>query len=270
VDSIEIVVDAVEAELAGGIMWATGVAGIEERDEPDGRVRLIAGVPEEHTDAVAAALDVHWPVVRGRLEPEFWEDEWRAYARAVRLDGGFVVQPPWIDPIAEPGDRVVSLDPGRAWGHGAHPSTVIAANCLIGLDVGRRRVLDVGCGSGLLAILAAFRGADRVVAVDIDLAAVEATLANAMVNGVGELVEVSATPAATVDGPFDVVVANIGLSVLRDLAPALTGQVAPGGFLVLSGLLDDQADAAVEAYPELRESSRSADEGWTAVVLQRN
>ena len=92
-----------------------------------GRVKLIAGVPEEHTDDVAAALDRHWPVVRGRMDPDQWVDSWRPYAKAARLSGGIVVQPPWIAPIAEPGDLVVSLDPGRAWGHGAHPSTLLAA-----------------------------------------------------------------------------------------------------------------------------------------------
>ena len=269
-DSIEIVVDASEAELAGGIMWATGVAGIEERSQPDGRVKLIAGVPEEHTDDVAAALDRHWPVVRGRMDPDQWVDSWRPYAKAARLSGGIVVQPPWIAPIAEPGDLVVSLDPGRAWGHGAHPSTLLAAEDLLaagGLDA--RRVLDVGCGSGLLAIVAAIRGAHTVVAVDIDPAAVEATLANAMVNGVGDLIEVSSTPVAIVDGPFDLIVANIGLSVLADLATVLTGHLVEGGAIILSGLLDDQVDAAIAAYPALTEVRRRELDGWGSVIFTR-
>lgn len=269
-DSIEIVVDGAEAELAGGMMWEAGVAGIEERDEPDGRVRLIAGVPEEATDAVVASLDRYWPVVRGVMEPERWVDSWRPYARAARVSGGIVVQPPWIEPIAEPGDIVVSLDPGRAWGHGAHPSTLLAAEDLVATaPLAGASVLDVGCGSGLLALIAAMRHAEPVVAIDIDPAAVEATLANAAVNGVADRVDVSTTPVRLVEGRYDIVVANIGLSVLVDLAGALTDLVADGGRLVLSGLLDDQIDAAVGAYPQLTELSRRELDGWGSVVLVR-
>lgn len=250
-------------------MWASGVAGIEERDESDGRVRLIAGVPEEATSAVVEALD-RWTVEVEPMDPDRWADSWRPYAKAARISGGIVVQPPWIAPIAEPGDLVVSLDPGRAWGHGAHPSTLLAAEDLLaagGLD--GRRVLDVGCGSGLLAIVAAIRGAHTVVAVDIDPAAVEATLANAMVNGVGDLIEVSSTPVAIVDGPFDLIVANIGLSVLADLATVLTGHLVEGGAIILSGLLDDQVDAAIAAYPALTEVRRRELDGWGSVILTR-
>lgn len=269
VDSIEIVVAPEDVERAGGLMWASGVAGIEERDEPDGRVRLIAGVPPEHADNVAAALGDSWEVTRGRLDPDQWTDSWKPYARAARIGDGIVVQPPWVAPIAGPGDLVISLDPGRAWGHGAHPSTLLAAEDLVALGtLERRAVLDVGCGSGLLSILAALRRSHRVVALDVDPAAVEATLANAMVNGVGPRVEVSSDPVATVAGPFDVVVANIGLGVLEELAPAIGRAVATDGVLVLSGLLDEQVDAVVAAYPAFRESSRRELEGWASVVLR--
>lgn len=266
---MEVVVEAVEAEYAGGLMWAHGVAGIEERDEPDGRVRLIAGVPADHVDEVVTALDVHWPVTRGRLQPELWEDEWRAHARAARLDDGLVVQPPWIPAIAGPGDTEIALDPGRAWGHGAHPSTVLAANHLIALRLEGARVLDVGCGSGLLSVVAAIRGAAAVTGIDIDPAAVGATLANAAVNGVDDRVAASITPAEMVTGTYDVVAANIGLGVVRDLAPVFGPLVAPGGALVLSGLLDDQVDEAVAAYPSFVVEDRTSLDGWGAARLRR-
>ena len=271
-ESIEIVVAAEDVELAGGLMWAWGVEGIEERVESDDpaapTVRLIAGVPAEFADDVAAALVDRWPVARGQMQPELWADSWRPYAKAVRIRDQLVVQPPWIDPIARPGDVVISLDPGRAWGHGAHPSTVLVAEELVEIgSLARLSLLDVGCGSGLLAIVAAVQGAARVVAVDIDPGAVEATLSNAAVNGVDHLIEVSTNPVATIGGTFNLVVANIGLGVLRELAGTLVRLVADGGALVLSGLLDDQVDDAVAAYPTMIEVRRRDLDGWGVVVL---
>lgn len=268
VESIEITVPAEEVELASGTMWGAGVAGIEERADADGRVRLIAGVESERVAAVEAALASRWAVTRGEMHPEEWADAWRPFARAVRLSGDIVVQPPWIDPIAGPGDTVISLDPQQAWGHGAHPSTVGTAEAMLASGrLAGGSVLDVGCGSGLLAILAAIRGARRVVAVDVDPAAVEATLANALVNGVDALIEVSSTPVGVLGGRFDVVAANIGLGVLAELSTVLSALVADDGLLLLSGLLDDQADAAAAAYPGMVELSRSSSEGWSVVVL---
>ncbi len=267
VNSIEIVVDAAEAEEAGGLMWASGVAGIEERDESDGRVRLIAGVPEEATSAVVEALD-RWTVEVEPMDPDRWADSWRPYAKAARISGGIVVQPPWIEPIARPGELEVVLDPGRAWGHGAHPSTLLAAEDLVAAgDLAGRSVLDVGCGSGLLSVLAALRGADAVVAIDIEAAAVEATLANALVNDVADSIDVSTTPVQVLDVRFDVVVANIGLGVLVDLAAPLADRLGPDGRLILSGLLVEQVDAARCAYPDLREMSRRELDGWGSLVL---
>lgn len=267
--SIEITVEPDEVDLASGLMWTAGVAGIEERDLPDGRVRLIAGVEPDRVDDVADELSERWPVERGELDPDAYLDAWRPYARATLLADEVVVQPPWIEPADRPGDVVISLDPGRAWGHGAHPSTSLAAEEILRLrPLAGWTVLDVGCGSGLLALVAARYGASRVVAVDIDTAAVEATLANALVNGLDDRVEVSTTPVGLLTDRFELIAANIGLGVLVEIAPVVTGLLAPGGALVLSGLLDDQVDAVVEAYPGLTlESTRSAD-GWTAVTLR--
>lgn len=267
--SIEIVVTPAEVELASGLMWAAGVAGIEERDLPDGRVRLIAGVEPSRIDAVADELAERWEVERGEPDADAYMDAWRPYARAARLADEVVVQPPWIEPIARPGDVVISLDPGRAWGHGSHPSTMLAAEEVLRLrPLAGWTVLDIGCGSGLLAIVAARYGASRVVAVDVDPAAVEATLANALVNGVDDRIEVSATPVGLLSERFELIVANIGLAVLVEMSTVVTGLLAPGGALVLSGVLDEQVDAVVDAYPGLTVESRRDADGWAAVTLR--
>ena len=273
VDSIELVVALDEVDDASGLMWAAGVEGIEERSEPNGGVLLIAGVPPERTDAVIAALAPRWEVARGVMETEKWLDAWRPFAKAVRLSDGVVVQPPWVESIAAPGDLVISLEPGRAWGHGAHPTTVLVARELVdattavGSAVAGASVLDLGCGSGLLAVLAAVFGAASVVAIDIDPEAVRATADNAVANEVAQLVTVSDTPVENLTAAFDLVAANIGIRVLTELAGAIAAAVEPGGLLVLSGLLDEQIDPVVEAYPGFEEIRRVSLEGWSATVL---
>lgn len=269
VNSIEIVVSAGEVELASDVLWTAGVAGIEERVLGRDTVRLIAGVPEERTADVVAAISPRWTVTQGVMRPELFEDSWRPYAQAVRIGDAVVVQPPWIPPIATPDDLVISLDPGRAWGHGAHPSTRLIAEELVRLgSLTGFTVLDVGCGSGLLAVVAAALGADRVVAIDIDHEAVGATLGNAAVNGVADRIEVSSTPANLIREEFDVVVANIGLTVLTELAATLRPLVRPRGVLMLSGLLDDQLDSAAAAYRPFEETGRRTMDGWGSVVVQ--
>lgn len=263
---IEVVVAPDEVDLVSGELWAAGVAGIEEREVADG-VLLIVAVDPEHVAGVDALLAGR-TTSQADADAERWVDAWRPYARAVRIDERIVVQPPWVAPIAVAGDVVVSVDPGRAWGHGAHPSTLLAARLMLRCGVAGRTVLDLGCGSGVLSLVAAASGAARVVGTDIDPAAVEATLANAAVNGCETVVEASLTPAPLLDGPFDVVVANIGLVELRDLAGVVAGLVTDGD-VVLSGLLDEQVDEIVAAVPELVEVERLSSDGWGAVRLRR-
>ena len=271
-NSIELTVAPHEVELASGLLWAGGVAGIEERSIDDTSVLLIAGVEPASVDDVCAAIGDRWPLHHGELHPEEFVDSWRPWARAVRVGDRLVLQPPWIDPIAHDGDLVVTVDPGRAWGHGAHPSTVLAAELLLE-RVGGRRILDVGCGSGVLAVVAATAGADHVEAIDIDGDAIAATTANAAANGVDDLIHATATPLGSVEGSFDVIVANIGCSVLCELAPSIVAlaevHATTRSVLVLSGLLDDQVAEVLEAYGALgwSECERRSTGGWSAVAL---
>lgn len=269
-EALEIVVAAEEYDFACGLLWALGVSGLEERSEPDGSVRLIAGIEAELADEAEMELVQRWSVARGPMNYEQYADTWRPFAKAVRVGDRLVIQPPWIDPIARDGDLVVSVDPGRAWGHGAHPTTVLCVEALLTFgELDGVTVLDVGCGSGVLGIAAALSGAASVVGIDIDLAAVEATLANALVSGVPDTVSASTTPLALVDGTFDVVFANIGLGTLVDLASPLSARVEDRGVLVLSGLLVEQVDEAVRAYEGFEVVWRRDLDGWSAVALRR-
>jgi ribosomal protein L11 methyltransferase len=182
----------------------------------------------------------------------------------VEITPEFWIVPTWHEPPAQ-ATQVIRLDPGLAFGTGTHPTTRM---CLrwIAQNPGQGRVLDYGCGSGILAIGSAKFGASEVVAVDIDEAAVHATELNAASNGVRVL---AGLPECT-QGEYGLVLANILATPLKVLAPLLWAHVAPGGHLVLAGILERQADElmnAYSAYCSLVVSDR--EEGWILMTATR-
>jgi ribosomal protein L11 methyltransferase len=164
----------------------------------------------------------------------------------------------------EPGRIAIQLDPGLAFGTGSHPTTHLCLEWLADCLPAQSRVLDYGCGSGILAIAAAMLGAASTVGVDIDEQAVQATEDNAKVNRV----EVQALlPDGLADGQFDVVVANILSNPLKVLAPMLSGRVRSGGQLILSGVLERQAEEVAQAYaPWLPLTVWQARDGWVCLA----
>jgi ribosomal protein L11 methyltransferase len=183
-----------------------------------------------------------------------WQERWRAFHRPVRI-GPLWVGPPWERP---PADAVpVVIDPGRAFGTGAHPTTRLSLELLLGLDHGS--LLDVGCGSGVLAIAAAKLGFGPVAAIDLDPAAVEATEANAERNGVG--LRVGTVDALAVRlPPADVAVANIALDAVEAIVPRLEAET-----IVTSGYLE----AERPALAGLRHRGRRTADGWAADLYGR-
>ena len=164
----------------------------------------------------------------------------------------------------EPGRIAIQLDPGLAFGTGSHPTTHLCLEWLADCLPAQSRVLDYGCGSGILAIAAAMLGAASTVGVDIDEQAVQATEDNAKVNRV----EVQALlPDGLADGQFDVVVANILSNPLKVLAPMLSGRVRSGGQLILSGVLERQAEEVAQAYASwLPLTVWQARDGWVCLA----
>jgi ribosomal protein L11 methyltransferase len=164
----------------------------------------------------------------------------------------------------------VVIDPGRSYGMGDHPSTRLALELVVALAGPGIRVLDVGCGSGILGIAALVLGAGTVTAVDVSPAAVEDTRANAQRNGLE--IASSTTPLADVEGAFDLVVANLGgAAVVVELAHDLAPRVSEAGHLVVSGLLVDLAAPALHALEAegLHAVERRTEDGWLAVALAR-
>ena len=207
------------------------------------RAREMADLLEGYDGRIhAAAIE--------RLEPEDWTDAWKRFFHTTRISERFVIHPVWepIDPA--PGDIVIDIDPGMSFGTGLHPTT---RACLRFLDemaaaAPLGSVLDLGCGSGILAIGAAKLGAKSVAALDFDPDAVAVSRENLAANGISaETVSVGVGDVTKDPLPTaDVVVANILASVLIAAAPRIAAAVAPGGTLLLSGILDSQfADVAV-------------------------
>ncbi|MEX2292993.1 MAG: 50S ribosomal protein L11 methyltransferase [Acidimicrobiales bacterium] len=262
---VEVQVDHADAELAADVLWQGAPSAVGEENLGDGRVRLTADVIDP---GVLDELPPGAVVTILELDGADYLDRWRAFATPARAGRNVVIQPAWI-PVAEtvPTDLVVLIDPGRTFGSGSHPTTrlVIAA-----IEEHLRegdRVLDVGAGSGVLAVVACLLGASTALAIDIDPQAVEVTEANALSNGVEDRVTVLTTPLADLRGAFEMVVANIGAAVVCDLADALLARLASGGVLILAGILDSQADQVVYDFGAVGEWTRCSEDGWTALVL---
>jgi ribosomal protein L11 methyltransferase len=265
---VQITVPADQAELAADALWQAEPSAVATVELGDGRVRLVADVADP------ARVPSGWVLEEIELDGDEYLDAWRAWAAPVRIADRLVLQPAWVAPTdtaadAGPDDLVVLVDPGRTFGSGSHPSTRQVLELLLDLPVAGARVLDVGCGSGVLAVTAARLGAAEVTGIDIDPASPVTTAVNARLNGVDASVMASTTPLADVAGRFDLVLANIGAAVLCDLEPAVVRRVGPSGSIVLAGLLDDQAAAVLDAYRGWTEHRRLSTDGWTALVLRR-
>lgn len=199
-----------------------------------------------------------------RLLDEDWLESWKASFTPIRI-GRFLIRPTWAA-AADPGDAIViELDPGMAFGTGLHPTTQQCLAALSDLDVAGRSLLDVGTGSGILAIAAAKRGAAPIVATDVDELSVRAARDNCVHNAVTATVLEGS--AADVSGTFDIVLANIVADTLRAIAPDLRARLAPGGTLVLAGIVADKAAAVLDAFG-LDCVSRAQNEDWVSLVLR--
>lgn len=217
-----------ELNLHLAALEAAGLLGIEEQGG-----RASAYFPER------AALDV--PGEWAPVADQDWNAEARRYLTPVVV-GDIVVTPPWSDEPSDTTVRVI-IDPAQAFGTGHHETTTGCLAALQELDLSGRSVLDVGTGSGVLAIAAAKLGAGPVVAVDNDPLATEATVLNAAANQVD--IEVVLGTAADITGVFDVVIANLDTATITAVAGDLAARMAPGGTLIASGVSVPRLDEGV-------------------------
>ncbi len=209
---------------------------------------------------------------------EDWAEAWKVHFKPLKVTAPLVIRPPWEDYEPDPGETVVVIYPGMAFGTGRHPTTLLCLQALeqVWEDLappgspGAWQVLDVGTGTGILALAAARRGA-KVLAIDVDPEAVAAALENVRLNALEDLIWVESTPLNTLRQQFALILANLTAADLSHWAEALAGRTLAGGLLIISGFLTEDLPtvAARFAHYGLTEAGHLTQEEWSALILRR-
>jgi ribosomal protein L11 methyltransferase len=260
---IDLWVSAGFEEAVSNFLMEQGATGVEEIDEEQGRRGLKAYFPRKGKDQrVLNALQryltsvqrlypsqFHYRIENLTLPDKDWGESWKKFFKPVRVTSRIVVKPPWRSIRLKRNQVPIEITPGLAFGTGTHATTQLCIRTLAKrLRVKGVSVLDVGTGSGILAIIAAKLGASEVWGVDTDDLSVEIAGENVERNNVSHRVRIRLGTVGDVRRTFDVVVANIDLRVLKRMRWPLLHRVKPGGYLVLSGLLAEEEEALRKRY----------------------
>ncbi|NJD61274.1 MAG: 50S ribosomal protein L11 methyltransferase, partial [Deltaproteobacteria bacterium] len=203
-----------------------------------------------------------------------WAENWKEHFKPRKLGKRIVVRPSWEPYESVPGDVVLTIDPGQAFGTGTHETTRMCLQFLEEVyesSPGPGSALDLGTGTGILGIAAAKLGASCALGIDTDPKAVETAEENAKVNGVQDRFAASFMPLSTFAGAYDLIVANILAEILIDMKNEIVSRCAPGGFLILSGILTEKSDWVEAEFggEGARLLKRKTDGQWAALLLRR-
>jgi ribosomal protein L11 methyltransferase len=262
---------------------------IEEEDAPAGGVVIRAYFrPEEYGDLQLQELQDYikrlssyelYPLgleVR-QVAEEDWAEAWKAHFKPLKVTDRLVIRPPWEEYAAQPGETVITIYPGMAFGTGRHASTLLCLRALEQVWEARPpgagspwQVLDVGTGTGILALTAARYGAE-VLAIDLDPEAVAAALENVRLNNLIDRVWVEETPLNSLRQQFGLILANITAPDLLQLADSLTARLLSDGVLIISGFLAEDAVRLADRYQGLglRQTGLLTQEDWGALIFRR-
>jgi ribosomal protein L11 methyltransferase len=269
-----------DVDEISALLFELGAEGVEERDETTlaksaaiGKVTLVgAFTTREDADTAIAELDAALSPRYEEVVGDAWRDAWKEHYKPYAIAEGLVVRPPWEAYEAKAGEKVLELEPGRAFGTGLHETTRLVARAIKAnaAEVQGKLAIDVGCGSGILALAAVALGAERAVAIDNDPEAIDVTRENAVRNGLADRVDASTTDVAALDVTAPLVLANIEARVLVPMAGDLKRRVAPGGLLLLSGILVPQKDEVLAAYADMELVEAPSLGEWVLLALRKS
>lgn len=233
---------------------------------------ILAGLKRE-LEALRTVLDVGTgDVTVVEMDEEDWAHSWKQYYKPVKISQHLTVVPLWEEYVPQPGENVILLDPGMAFGTGTHPTTMLCIQAIENYIKSNDRVIDVGTGSGVLSIAAAKLGASEVKALDLDQVAVESARENVSTNRVDDVIAVETGDLLKgITGEYDLVVANILADVILLFIEDAYARVKPGGYFITSGIIGakrDEVTAALVAAGFVIEETRVM-EDWVAIIAKK-
>ncbi|HWP56638.1 MAG TPA: 50S ribosomal protein L11 methyltransferase [Candidatus Acidoferrales bacterium] len=207
------------------------------------------------------------------LKDRNWNNSWRRFFAPIEVGRSLWIAPPWVRRSPPPGRQAITVEPGMAFGTGTHFTTRTCLEFIerVAASLAPRRwiALDLGTGSGILAIALAKLKAQKVLALDLDPLAVKTARDNVRRNRVSDFVTVRRAGLESVSGSFDVVAANLTAETLIALAQRLARAVAPGGSLIVSGILRPKTKSVLGKFPDMRLAHQKADREWSTLLLQK-
>jgi ribosomal protein L11 methyltransferase len=283
---LQVEVDASLLEAAVNFLIEEGSPGVRQEEISGSRQRVYAYFSDDRSRAAKGQrirsyfrslcktsrtpCNLRLRVIRD----EKWAESWKANFRPLRVTPSLVIKPPWESYTPTPGERVIEIDPGMAFGTGSHPSTQICLGFLektIPVFPGHPSVLDVGTGSGILAIAARKLGAEKIVGIDIDPIAVENARKNASANRAAKGIHFRVSSPQRLRGHFDIVIANLLPQELLPLSSFLPGRLKERGTLILSGFLTRQKKEIALAFAggQMKVINSRQARGWAGFLMKK-
>ena len=274
--TVTVRLSAAEAEAMADRFWLFGATAVVELADSEGFVRLIGDLtPSGIRGLEAGSLVVGIDPIEADFE---LSNEWRKHARAWVCGNRILLRPEWVSNDAQQQQQVddgslleIVLEPGSAFGSGSHATTRLCVGQIAQLDLENARVLDVGCGTGVLSVASVLVGAESVLAVDSDPEAIRVTELVAALNGVSDKIQTLPAQGFVGDGTeFDLVLANLLLPIIEESGAQLATSVAPGGLIMVSGVLEHQQERVEQVFSEFKLNQVEQEEGWLVLVFQRS
>ncbi len=250
----------------------SAVTGFFRLDQGKSREQILDLLEKEITPLFQLYTLTPPEPVCSTIEDEDWSTSWKQFFKPFAIIPGLIIKPSWESYEGRPDEQVIEMDPGMAFGTGRHGSTKLALGFIHDCfqDNPPKNVLDVGTGTGILAMAAVLFGAEQVVAIDNDLEAVRVATENIANNKLQQKVNTSATELADISGSFDLICANIVHDVLVDMAPTIARLLSPGGRLVLAGILrGSQEENIIDIYREMNINllKTANEDEWASLLL---